>query len=129
MIGKGLFPVSPFPMPIPTPVQFSRGGTTVSKEMSEEQAAAWSHRTILAADSAQMSRDNSVHYADDARRAFQRRIDTVSNAEAMANQRLDTSRIALEALQQKSPYAMPPFVPGYFGGQGSPGSGQNAGTP
>ena len=94
-----------------------------STPMSESERKEWNHRSLISADAAQGARDMSTHYADDARRAFQRRIDTISSSEAMANQRADTDKIAQAAMQTKTSMSVPPFVPGYWGGPG-PGGGK-----
>ena len=49
-------------------------------------------------------------YADDARRAFQRRIDTVSQSDAVAAQTQATSRIASEAMQLRTGVSQPPVT-------------------
>ena len=63
---------------------------------------------MIAADSAQQGRDSAQLYGDDSKRAFQRRIDTVSNSEAIANQTAATSRIAQEAIQANIAVRTPP---------------------
>ena len=69
---------------------------------------AWAHREILAGDSAQQARDMIYVYADDARRAYQRRVDTVSSAEAIAHQTANTSRLAQEVAQLRAGSSQPP---------------------
>ena len=67
----------------------------------------WEHSAAIAGDSAQHARDNHVTYAEDARRGYQRRIDTVSSTEAFAMQRASTSAAASEAMQLRLPTISP----------------------
>ena len=89
--------------------------------MAEETAAGWSHRYFLAADAAQQALDTITVYLDDARRAFQRRIDNESMSEAVANQQHNTNRLAQEAIQAKTGAMLPPYMPGFHGGVGPGG--------
>lgn len=82
-------------------------------------AEAWEVRQQLAADGAQMQRDNAALYANDARHGYQRRVDTVSQSEAMAHQSANASRVGLEAIQGKMAAMQPPVI---VTGQNGPAS-------
>ena len=80
--------------------------TTEDAEMAKWDDK-WEHSAAIAGDSAQMARDNHVTYSEDARRGYQRRIDTVSSTEAFAMQRASTSAAASEAMQLRLPTISP----------------------
>ena len=71
---------------------------------------AWELRQQFAADSAAMQRDSAALYAQDSRYAYQRRVDEMSQQEALAHQTAMTSRIASEAVQNKTMAITPPVL-------------------
>ncbi len=71
---------------------------------------AWELRMQHSADGAQGQRDSASLYAADARYAYQRRLDTFSQQEALAAQTSTTSRIASDAMQLRTGVQTPPVI-------------------
>lgn len=100
-----------FVFPVPVPV--AKGDQTLMESSSmaaHEQA--WEHRMVLAADSAQGQRESSYLYAQDSRYASQRRVDDLSQKEALAIQTASADKVALAGMQGKQVVMQPPVIIG-----------------